>query len=156
MRFLLVLLAIGFAPPAFATPAPASTVAACIAAAEGEFAAQRACIGQVNAACQDAEDGGGVTTAGMVTCANRERDEWVDLRDAALSTLRTRESAAQSASRDRALSAHAAWSQARCAYDASLYEGGSMAIYAAAACEMGQTADIALTLHMRAHDLLPD
>jgi hypothetical protein len=156
MRLLLVLLAIGFASPAFAAPAPASTVAACVAAAEGEFAAQRACIGQVNAACQEAEDGGGVTTAGMVTCANRERDQWVALRDAALSTLRTRENAAQSASRDRALSAHATWSQARCAYDASLYEGGSMAIYAVAACEMGQTADIALTLHMRAHDLLPD
>ena len=154
MRFLRVLLAIGFAPPAFAAPAPASDVATCVAAADG-FAARRACVGQVSLACQDEGDGG-VTTAGMVMCANRERAQWEALRDAALAALRARESAAQTAARERALSAHAAWSQARCAYDASLYEGGSMAIYAAAACEMGQTADIALTLHLRAHDLLPD
>ena len=155
MRFLLVLLAIGFASPAIATPAPASAaVAACVAAAE-DFAARRACIGQVHIACQD-EGSNGVTTAGMVTCANRERAQWEALRDAALVALHARESATQIAARERALSAHAAWSQARCAYDASLYEGGSMAIYAAAACEMGQAADIALTLHMRAHDALPD
>jgi len=152
MRFLLVLLAIGFAPPAFA--APAKDVATCVAEADG-FAARRACVGEVSLACQDQGDGG-VTSAGMAMCANRERAQWEALRDAALGALRARESATQIAARDRALTAHAAWSQARCAYDASLYEGGSMAIYAAAACEMEQTADIALTLHMRAHELLPD
>lgn len=155
MRFVLVLLAIGFASPANAAPAPANTIEACIMAAEGDAAAQRACVGQVSAACQD-ESNYGVTTSGMVLCANRERDQWAVLRDAANARLQVRENAAQSASRERALNAHAAWAQARCSYDASLYEGGSMVIYAAAACEMGQTADIALILHRRAYDLLPD
>lgn len=154
MRLLLVLLAIGFASPAIAAPAPVSDVATCLAAAD-DFATRRACVGQVSAACQDEGDGG-VTTAGMVRCADRERAQWEAIRDAALVTLRARESATQSAARERALSAHTAWLDARCAYDASLYEGGSMAIYAAAACEMGRTADIALILHSRARDLLPD
>lgn len=155
MRLLLVLLAIGFASPAIAAPAPANAVATCVATAGVDFATRRACIGQASAACQNESDGG-VTTAGMVMCANRERAQWEALRDAALVTLHARESVTQTAARERALHAHTIWSQARCAYDASLYEGGSMATYAAAACEMGQTAEVALLLHMRAHDLLPD
>lgn len=76
MRFLLVLLAIGFASPATAAPRQETTVATCIAAAGDGFgdgfAARRACVGQVSAACQDEGDRG-VTTAGMVMCADRER-----------------------------------------------------------------------------------
>lgn len=147
MRLLLVLLAIGFSSPTFAAPRPAHTVQACVAAAE-DFAARRACVGQVNLACQDEGDGS-VTTAGMVMCANRERAQWEALRDATLVTLRTRESATQTLARERALSAHAAWSRERCAYEASQYEGGSLAIYAAAACAMDQAADLALMLYAR-------
>lgn len=150
MRLALVLLAIGFASPAVAAPvrAPPSSVEACVAAAGADFAARRACVGQVSAACQD-EDDGGVTTAGMVRCANRERAQWEALGEVALVTLRARESTTQAAARERALSAHAAATQARCAYEASQYEGGSLANYAVAACAMDQAADLALMLNAR-------
>jgi hypothetical protein len=150
MRFLLVLLAIGFASPAIAAPARAqhTSVAACVAAADDEFDARRACVGQVGLACQDEGDGG-ITTAGMVMCANRERAQWEALGEAALLTLRQQESSTQAAARERALSAHATAAHARCAYEASRYEGGSMAIFAAAACAMNQAADLALMLHAR-------
>ena len=150
MRFLLVLLAIGFASPTFAAPPAARTIQACVAAAD-DFAARRACIGQVSITCQDEGDGG-VTTAGMVMCANRERTQWEALTQTALDTLRAQETPTQTIARDRALSAHAAATQARCAYEASQFEGGSLAIYAAAACEMGQAADLALMLYARTRE----
>ncbi|MBN8607795.1 MAG: DUF1311 domain-containing protein [Caulobacterales bacterium] len=147
MRLLLVLMAIGFTSPAVASPVPASAVATCVAAAD-DFAARRACIGQVNAACQDEGDGG-VTTAGMMRCANRERAQWEALAETALVALRAQESPTQTIARERALRAHETATQARCAYEASQYEGGSLAIYAAAACAMGQAADLALMLYAR-------
>ncbi|WP_135211790.1 lysozyme inhibitor LprI family protein [Vitreimonas flagellata] len=152
MRFLLVLLAIGFASPAAAAPRQETTVATCVAAAGDDFgegfAARRACIGQVSAACQNESDGG-VTTAGMVMCADRERAQWEALGEAALAILRAQESATQTSARERALSAHATAARERCAYEASRYEGGSLAIFAAAACAMNQAADLALMLHAR-------
>ncbi len=148
MRLLLVLLAIGLASPVLAAPAPASTVATCVTSAGDDLVAVRACIGRVSAACQDESDGG-VTTAGMVMCANRERAQWEALGAAALVMLRTLESPTQAAARERALATHATAAQDRCAYEASRYEGGSLAIYAAAACAMHQAADLALLLHAR-------
>lgn len=148
MRLLLVLLAIGFATPTKAAPRQESAVATCVAAAGDDFAARRACVGQVSAACQDEGDGG-VTTAGMVMCADRERAQWEALGNTALVILRAQESATQAAARERALTAHAAAAQERCAYEASRYEGGSMANIAAAACAMDQAADLALMLHAR-------
>ncbi len=127
--------------------AEATAIASCIANAEG-LAGRRACIGSVNLSCQD-EDNRGATTAGMVMCAERERAQWAAIRDAAAASLAAQESPTQRAARARATAAHAAWLQERCAYDASLYEGGSLANYSAAACAMGETAEFALILHGR-------
>lgn len=132
------------APPA---AAEIPTIASCIANAE-DGAGRRACIGSVNLNCQDQGDGG-VTTAGMTRCAERERAQWAAIGDRAAAALARHESRTQRAARARAATAHAAWLEARCAYDASLYEGGSMAHYSAAACVMGETADFALILYER-------
>lgn len=131
--------------PASASEAP--TIQSCLANAEDD-AGRRACIGIVNLSCQDEGDGG-ATTTGMVICAERERAQWAAVGEAASATLASQESATQRAARTRAATAHAAWQQARCAYDASLYEGGSLARYSAAACMMGETADFALILYER-------
>lgn len=134
-----------------ARPAAASetsTIAACLAGAE-DAAGRRACIGSVNSSCQDAGDGG-VTTSGMVMCAERERAQWAAIGDAAAATLAAQESPTQAAAQMRAREAHTSWLHARCAYDASYYEGGSMAHYSAAACVMGETANFALILYERA------
>jgi hypothetical protein len=133
------------APPAVASEAP--TIAACLENAE-DAAGRRACIGSVNLACQDEGDGG-VTTTGMVMCAERERAQWTAIGAAAAATLTAQESPTQAAARARAAVVHADWIQARCAYDASYYEGGSLARYSAAACVMGETARFALILYER-------
>ncbi|MDZ4690547.1 lysozyme inhibitor LprI family protein [Terricaulis sp.] len=133
------------APPAAASEAP--TIATCLENAE-DAAGRRACIGSVNLHCQDEGDGG-VTTVGMVMCAERERAQWAAIGAAAAATVAAQESPPQAAARSRATEAHAVWLQARCAYDASYYEGGSLARYSAAACVMGETARFALILHER-------
>lgn len=109
----------------------------------------------VNLACQEEGDGG-ATTSGMVMCADRERAQWAAISEAAAATLATQESPTQTAARTSAAGAHTAWMQARCGYDASYYEGGSLARYSAAACVMGETANFALILHERTIDLSED
>lgn len=156
MRILALILAtglfVGCAPTIVGVAAASATpsVSACLASASNSEE-RRACVGQVNLACQN-EGANDVTTVGMVTCADRERAQWQAAAEAAAATLSARESPSQSEARQRAADAHAAWLQARCVYDASLHEGGSMGRYAAAACVMGETANYALILHERVAD----
>lgn len=153
MRILALILAgglfVGCAPTLVSNAAAsaAPSVQACLASAANADE-RRACVGQVNLACQDEGDGG-VTTAGMVMCADRERAQWQAVGEAAATALAAHESPTQAAAQRRAAGAHAAWLQARCAYDTSYYEGGSLSRYAAAACVMGETANYALILHER-------
>lgn len=153
MRILALILAgglfVGCAPTLVGNAAASATpsVQTCLASATTADE-RRACIGQVSLACQD-EGANSITTIGMVTCADRERAQWQVVGEAASAALAAQESSTQAAAQRRAAEAHAAWLQARCAYDASLYEGGSMGRYAGAACVMGETANYALILHER-------
>lgn len=107
-----------------------TTIDACLASATPET--RRACIGRQSAACMETE--GNETTAGMVQCAQAERRVWEALRERQVATLRTSESPAQAALLDAELAEHARWASAHCAYEASIYEGGSLARVVAAGC----------------------
>lgn len=131
---------------ACATPAPASaqeptpaadiaTLHACLAGRDVPDGEPRDCIGVVSRACADEmDDGGASSTGGMVTCSAREQSAWRGVLEAAVTELRARESATQLPLLDRALEAGEQWTRARCAYDASIYEGGSLARVVAASC----------------------
>lgn len=82
-------------------------------------------------------------------CAERERAQWAAIGAAAGATLAAQESPTQAASRASAAEVHEEWMRARCDYDASYYEGGSMARHSLAACVMGETARFALILYER-------
>lgn len=93
------------------------------------------------------------TTAGMMRCALAERDEWEGIRDGIVATLRERESPTQLALLDTALEQQARWAEARCAYEASIYEGGSLARVVAATCVRDAMAEHAILLIGRYDEL---
>jgi uncharacterized protein YecT (DUF1311 family) len=130
------------APQLAAAQQPAS-VAACVAAANTHDALWR-CKGVVAGPCIDTP--GGETTAGMVQCNMREAEEWQALIAVEIYRLNA-EDASRSDELDSANDAWAAWGVAECEYQASAYEGGSLARVVSAACFADITADrvIALT-----------
>lgn len=154
MRFFLALICLvaACAAPGAAQShlAPEDPIGSCLAAAGIDLPARRACIGVISAPCMDEPFGS--STAGMIGCAERERAAWERIRDAAAQHLRSRETPSQIAALDAALTEHASWTQARCAYAASAMEGGSLARYLAAECLRTATAELALELFNRRSD----
>lgn len=113
----------------------------------------RTCIGAISRLCgEEMGEAGASSTGGMVNCAWRERSAWAGILQDSISTLRARESATQNAALDRALAAGEQWADARCAYDASFYEGGSLARVLAAQCSRDTTAQRAIDLYQRLRD----
>lgn len=134
------------AAPAAATHA--TPVEACLDLAADDEAAQQACIGQPATECIDLSPFG-ETTAGMVRCADAERQQWEIVREMELSSLRNQESASQLALLNASLEEHRRWAEARCSYEASIYEGGSLSIVVAAQCMRNAVAEHALYLRNR-------
>jgi uncharacterized protein YecT (DUF1311 family) len=128
-----------------------AAVAACLAARldddRGDGA--RRCVGEAARACGRAMGDGGETTAGLVICAARERQAWRALLEQGAAALREREHSAQTALLEQALTRGEAWEQARCAYEASMYEGGSLAGVVSAHCLRDTTAERAIDLQRR-------
>lgn len=134
------------------TPSPAHAytmqldlVAACALRALPD--ARRDCIGVASRPCLEAD--GGETTPGAAACYNRERQMWEVLRDAISDNLRNTESPSQGALLDAALAEHRRWAAARCAYAASIYEGGSLSRVVDAACMRDAVAEFTLELMSR-------
>jgi uncharacterized protein YecT (DUF1311 family) len=124
------------------TPAPADGVAACVAAAGASRAGLNACKGVVLEACT--ETPGGETTGGMVACYEGEARAWTALLDAAV--VRAQAGESRAAVFQQSQEAWRAWRQADCRYQASYYEGGSLARVLAASCYADLTADRAIAL----------
>jgi len=135
-------------------PGPVATES-CLAAADGDDAARRACIGRAASACMQTE--AGQTTAGMVACLASERDWWEARRGAALAGVldaMTR-SDAELAGLGSALppraplgtaaeAAWTAWKAAECAFEAAQWDGGTGAGPAALSCDLQLTGERAL------------
>lgn len=134
-----------------AAPGAFASVEECLTEAGEDDHARQRCVGAATSACI-ARDDANATTAGMVLCATSERAEWQTLRARYEALLRARESATQRALFDVMAAEQERWLQARCAYQASLYEGGSLARYLGAACARDTDAELTLDLHARLFD----
>lgn len=131
-------------------PAPAAAQAsnpnpgldACVAAAGASRAALEGCKGVVAEPC--IEQPGGDTTGGMIRCYSAEALAWTAVLDAALAQARENEprAAALGASQE----AWRLWREAECRYQASMYEGGTLAGVIANSCNADLTADRAIAL----------
>jgi len=110
------------------------------------------CIGEITRACHRELGDAGDTTAGLVICASREEEAWQALLVQSTDTLRQSETANQRRLLDDALAQGTEWARARCAYEASLYEGGSLARVLAAECLRNTTAERAIDLQRRLRD----
>lgn len=115
---------------------------ACVAAAGASRAALADCKGALAIDC--VEGAGGDTTAGMMGCYDGEARAWASLLDAAVA--RAQASEPRAAFFQRSQQAWLAWRQAECRYQASHYEGGSLARVLAASCIADLTADRAIAL----------
>lgn len=152
MRILALLFAVAVC--ACATPAPtqsqssAPDVAGCLSDAQPDT--RRACIGVASRRCM--EEPGGDSTVGMMQCAQAESRQWEAIRHRQVAALRARESETQTALLDAALTEHARWALAICSYEASKYEGGTLAQVVAAMCMRDQTAELTLSLIARDDD----
>jgi|CXWL01.1.fsa_nt_gi hypothetical protein len=159
--FLFVLFASACASAAPEQPSPATeapqdiptvarldrnTVAGCI---DLHHENVRGCIGVLSRACGETYGEGGATTGALVQCAMREERVWRGLIADAAEDLRQRESPSQTALLNAALSEGERWSEVRCAFNASIYEGGSLARVVAAQCLRDTAAERALDLHER-------
>lgn len=114
-----------------------------------ERADPKRCIGLVSHACAQQAGDGRDTTSALIICANRETRVWRALLDTYAADLRETESEAQRRLLEQALTQGDAWAQARCAYDASLYEGGSLERVIAAFCVRDTMGQRAIDLHLR-------
>lgn len=137
-------------PPAAAgtlTPDVAFEITqACLAVRIGFEERRETCIGEVSRVCGERLGEGAATTQGLVECAALESEAWRRLINNHATALRASQSASQTALLESALTTGEQWTRDRCAYDASLYEGGSLARVLAAQC-------VRDTLGMRALDL---
>ena len=115
---------------------------ACVVSAGPSRASLADCKGSLAIGC--VEGAGGDTTAGMVRCYNGEAHAWATLLDAALERARVDESRVAMLAQSQ--EAWEAWRQAECRYQASHYEGGSLARVLAASCIADLTADRAIAL----------
>ncbi|MDO5370691.1 lysozyme inhibitor LprI family protein [Paracoccus sp. (in: a-proteobacteria)] len=135
-------LALLSALPASAQQYDPALIPACLGAAPDQTA-RRACIGLASQACMNAA--GGETTAGMHGCLSPEIAQWDEMLNAAYAGLRQSSDSRATALRD-AQRAWIAFVDAACAYEASAYEGGSLAGVVGGTCRMQRTAERALEL----------
>lgn len=148
MRRVAVILVLAFACLSAPLPAvaqasnPNPALDACIAAAGASRAALEGCKGAVSEPC--VEQPGGDTTAGMLRCYSAEALAWTAVLDGALA--RTRENEQRAALLGPAQEAWRLWRDAECRYQASMYEGGSLAPVIASSCNADLTADRAIAL----------
>lgn len=145
MRLIALLFAFALSACAASARAEVETrdpIATCLATAEPE--ARRSCIDIVAGPCM--EDDGGATTVGMIQCLTREKDLWAAQVTALVTRARAQESSTQIAQLNTMLQLYEPWRDARCAYSASINEGGSMSRIVAAACVRNTTADLAIDM----------
>lgn len=121
----------------------------CLADADKE---DRDCVGTVVARCREQMGDGADTTGGAVMCADRERAAWSGVMQGAIAQLRARETPTQVAALDAALAEGERWAAARCAYAASIFEGGSLARQIHAMCARETMAERTLDLLQRLSD----
>ncbi len=119
---------------------------ACLAVRIGFEEKRETCIGEVSRVCGERLGEGAATTQGLVDCASLEADAWRRLISHHAAALRASQSANQTALLEQAITTGEHWTRDRCAYDASLFEGGSLARVLAAQC-------VRDTIGMRAIDL---
>jgi uncharacterized protein YecT (DUF1311 family) len=110
----------------------------------------RGCIGKIAKACQAAP--GGETTMGMMECTGRERAVWDEHLNASYKMLQGKATPSQASALKQAQQAWIAYRDARCGFEASRYEGGSLAGVIAGDCLMEVTAERALELTQQARD----
>lgn len=152
MRFIALLFALAAMSACAATmqaPAQAQTqttdVATCLASTEPD--ARKRCIGVFSGPCMELP--GGESTAGMAQCFAREREMWAAQVSEWAARWRASESPTQVEQLNAMLTTHETWMRAKCAHQASIYEGGSLARVVGAACWRDTTAELALDLIAR-------
>lgn len=119
----------------------------CLDTLAARGAPSRVCIDIVTRGC--ASEPGGDTTTGAIVCFERERDAWQALMGEAATAL---EQAMSNTERERFAAAQEAWGvfrDAQCAYEASLFEGGSLAGVERTACERRIIAERTIAIHDR-------
>ncbi|MBU6374296.1 MAG: DUF1311 domain-containing protein [Alphaproteobacteria bacterium] len=136
--------------PSAPSAAERAVFEACLLKAQGEAGAAAHCVTRVAEAC--AAQDGGETTAGMVICDARERALWTARIEVDTARLAARHSPGQRAALASAQTAFERWRAAKCAYAASLYEGGSLARVVEARCSLETTAAWSLDLARRVAD----
>jgi uncharacterized protein YecT (DUF1311 family) len=129
-------------PASAQTSSAANSVATCVTAAGASRAALDACKGVLLEPC--IEMPGGETTGGMVGCYDGETRAWTALLDAAVARAQASEARASFFAQSQ--DSWRAWRQVECRYQASYYEGGSLARVLAASCFADLTADRAIAL----------
>lgn len=128
----------------------APALEACLnAVREPSIAHGRTCVGVVSGPCVQA---GGYSTMEMVRCMQRERHAWRSLTERYVANLHARESQTQIAQLNIYLTESGTWRAAHCAYQASRYEGGSLAGLTGEACHTENFAEVAIVLHGRVWD----
>ncbi len=123
-----------------ATPDGDAALAACLADRDSP----RACLGVVARACFDRP--GSETTAGSVRCNVEEEAAWEVMRLEAETALTAGLSDLGRATFESAAAAWSEWRDRQCAFEASIYEGGSLARVVAAGCRARFAAERALYL----------
>lgn len=126
-------------------------VGECLETLSARGAPARVCIDIVTRAC--VSEPGGETTAGAVACEVRERDAWMALLAEATEAL---DAGMSNTERERFAAARDAWAgfrDAQCAYEAAMFEDGSLQGLEQTACERRLTAERTIALHDRAADM---
>jgi uncharacterized protein YecT (DUF1311 family) len=116
----------------------------CLQSARGRGARADECIGFVQDPCQETPDG--QSTAGSVACIAREHAFWDRLLNQTYAQLREAGTDEPNADLRDLQREWLAWREARCAYEAQQYEGGTYANVAANHCFTQETARRAIDL----------
>jgi uncharacterized protein YecT (DUF1311 family) len=103
-----------------------------------------ACIGRVEKPCLD--EPGAETTGGAVACATREQVVWNERAQLSMKAIRDKLEPARLKLFNTADEAWSKHRDASCAYEASIYEGGSLARLVRADCLLRETALRAISL----------
>ena len=140
--------------PPFATPPRPDDVArvqTCLNASE-LFAAERACIGLVYTLClREQPEEAAATNEAQRLCFERESAAWRGLADESGDQIERLGSQNVRRLVHRLRTEHRQWMYTRCAYEASIYEGGSFARVVLAHCYRNAHAELAISLYWRAN-----
>jgi uncharacterized protein YecT (DUF1311 family) len=130
-------------PPAMAEPSKeqAAVLEQCLVDAKDE---KIACLGRLQKPCL--EEPGGETTGGMVECSRDERELWAARADTASAAIAARLAPARLKLFNAAEKAWRDYRDASCAYDSSIYDGGSLERVIVADCLLRETALRAIDL----------